>query len=124
MSIFDSIGGAPAVQAAVDGFYARVLADPALGPVFAGVDVDRLKGHQRAFMAAALGGPQLYAGRDMASAHAGLGITGAQFDAVVGHLVATLTALGVPDVTIGEIGAALLPLRADIVSAPAVEAAA
>ena len=33
----------------------------------------RQKAHLRAFVAAALGGPQLYAGRDMHSAHAGLG---------------------------------------------------
>ena len=30
MSIYDSIGGAPAVRAAVDDFYARVLADARL----------------------------------------------------------------------------------------------
>src|SRR5437762_642099 len=118
MTIFDSIGGVSAVRAAVDDFYARVLANPSLAPVFAGVDLDRLKTHQRAFMAAALGGPQLYAGRDMAAAHAALAITDAQFDAVVGHLVAALTALGVSQDTIGAIGAALLPLRADIVTAP------
>jgi hemoglobin len=124
MSIFDAIGGAPAVQAAVDDFYRRVIADPALAPVFSGVDLDRLKAHQRAFMAAALGGPQVYAGRDMGVAHAGLAITGAQFDSVVGHLVLTLTTLGVPDGTIADIGAALMPLRADIVTAPEIAAAA
>ena len=122
MTIFDAIGGAPAVQAAVDDFYVRVLADPALAPVFAGADMNRLKAHQRAFIAAAIGGPQLYTGRDMATAHAGLGITDAQFDAVVGHLVDTLTGLGVPDATITQIGATLTPLRTDIVAA-ATEAA-
>lgn len=115
MTIFDAIGGAPAVQAAVDDFYVRVLADPALAPVFVGADLNRLKAHQRAFIAAAVGGPQLYGGRDMATAHAGLGITDVQFDAVVGHLVDTLTGLGVPGDTIAQIGAALMPLRTDIV---------
>jgi hemoglobin len=43
-------------------------------------------------------------------------ITDADFDAVVGHLVDTLTGLGVPAETIGQIGAVLLPLRADIVT--------
>jgi hemoglobin len=119
MTIFDAIGGAPAVQAAVDDFYVRVLADPALAPVFGGADLNRLKAHQRAFIAAAVGGPQLYAGRDMATAHAGLGITDIQFDAVVAHLVDTLTGLGVPGDTITQIGAALTPLRTDIVVAEA-----
>lgn len=56
MSIYDSIGGAESVRAAVEQFYTRVLADPALGHFFAGVDIDRLKSHQRSFIAAALGG--------------------------------------------------------------------
>ncbi|SDI88369.1 hemoglobin [Frankineae bacterium MT45] len=120
LSIYDSIGGAPAVHATVDEFYRRVLADPTLEPVFAGSDLSRLKAHQRSFIAAAVGGPELYAGRDLGAAHAGLEISDADFDAVVAHLVDALTSLGVADSTIGEIGARLLPLRATIVTvAPA-----
>ena len=52
MSIYDSIGGAPAVRAAVDDFYERVLGDPRLAPFFTGTDMNRLKSHQRAFIAA------------------------------------------------------------------------
>ncbi|GAA0962538.1 group 1 truncated hemoglobin [Actinocorallia libanotica] len=117
MSIYDAIGGAAAVGAAVDDFYVRVLADPKLEGFFTGTDVARLKSHQRAFIAAALGGPELYKGRDLASSHAHLGIGDEHFDAVVAHLAATLASLGVPEETIGEIAAALAPLRADIVSA-------
>lgn len=117
MSIYDSIGGASAVRAAVDDFYARVLADPQLAPFFTRTDLNRLKAHQRAFIAAAIGGPEIFEGRDMASAHAGLGIADADFDAVVGHLVGTLAGLGVPEETIGQIGSALALLRSDIVTA-------
>ena len=123
MSIYDSIGGAAAVRAAVDDFYDRVLADPDLAPFFTQTDLQRLKAHQRSFIAAAIGGPEIFAGRDMATAHAGLGITDSQFDAVVGHLVDTLTGLGVPTDTIGQIGAALTPLRGSIVTAPAAQVA-
>ena len=41
MSIYDSIGGAAAVRAAVDDFYARVLADRRLAPFFARTDLER-----------------------------------------------------------------------------------
>lgn len=116
MSIYASIGGAPAVRAAVDDFYARVLADRRLAPFFADTDLDRLKAHQRAFIAAAIGGPEVFSGRDMASAHAGLGIADGDFDAVVGHLAGTLTGLGVPEDTISRIGGALAPLRDQIVT--------
>ena len=116
MSIYESIGGEPAVRAAVDDFYARVLADARLAPFFAGTDLQRLKAHQRVFIAAAIGGPEIFAGRKMASAHAGLDIGDSDFDAVVGHLVGTLTALGVREDTIGQIGGALAPLRGAIVT--------
>jgi hemoglobin len=48
MSIYDTIGGASAVRAAVDDFYARVLADARLAPFFAETELERLRAHQRA----------------------------------------------------------------------------
>jgi len=115
-SVFDQIGGKPAVSAAVDGLYERLLADPFLAPYFTGTDIGRLKRHMRAFMAVALGGADLYAGRDMRSAHAGLNVTHDDFDRVVAHLVDTLASLGVPIEQIEAIGAKLAPLRAQVVT--------
>jgi hemoglobin len=116
-SIFDAIGGAGSVAAATDVLYDRLLADPLLARHFVGVDLRSLKGHMRMFLAGALGGPDLYRGRDMRSAHAHLRITAADWDAVVGHLVATLQSLGLSDETIGDIAAKVLPLRDEIVTA-------
>ncbi len=70
----------------------------------------------RAFLALALGGPVVYSGRDMAAAHAHLSITDDTFDRVVDHVVATLASLGVPGETIAQIGAAVAPLREQIVT--------
>ncbi len=120
-SIYDSIGGRDAVAAAVDGLYARLLADDQLAPYFSHSDMRRQKAHMRAFLAIALGGPEIYRGRDMTAAHAHLTITDETFDRVVDHVVATLAALGVPGETIAEIGAAVAPLREQIVT-PAVAA--
>lgn len=119
-SIFDQIGGAEAVSAAVDDFYERVLGDPRLQKFFTRTDMAKLKAHQRSFLAAALGGPQQYRGRTMAEAHAGLGITSEEFAAVVEHLVNTLQALNVPDEIIGTIGSTLAPLEKEIVGSAAV----
>jgi hemoglobin len=116
MTIYDSIGGAPAVRAAVEDFYARVLADPRLAPVFTGADPHPLQANPRAFIAAAIGGPEILAGRVMAAAHAGLGIGDTHLVSLVGHLTDTLTGLGVPEDTIGQIGGALAPLRDQIVT--------
>jgi hemoglobin len=85
------------VHAAVDDFYKRVLGDPSLAPFFSGVD--------------------------MGTAHAGLGISDANFDSVVSHLVTPLTSLSVSDDIIGQIGAALSPLRSGIATAPVPEPA-
>lgn len=116
-TIFERIGGAPAVAAVVEIFYAKVLADADLAPYFTGVDVERLKGHQRLFVGQALGATKPYPGRALGVAHAGLGITAAAFGKVVGHLAASLAEAGVDDATIGQIAAALAPLEAEIVTA-------
>ncbi len=117
MSVFDQIGGPPAVTAAVDDFYRRLIADPELTPYFDGVDMNRLKGHQRSFIAAAIGGPEPYLGRSMRDSHAPLNIQPAHFDRVVGHLVETLNDLGVSGSIIEQIGAKLAPLRDEVVAA-------
>jgi len=117
VTIFEELGAENGIRAAVDDFYDRVTGDPELAPYFAEVDMVRLRRHQVAMLSAATGGPNTYEGRGMGPAHAGLGITGEHFDKVVGHLVATLQDRGVEDATIGQIGAALSPLKADIVTA-------
>ena len=115
-SLYERLGGVAGISAAVDDFYVRVTADPRLAGFFDGTDMATLRRHQMAMLSAATGGPNEYRGRIMAEGHAGRHITNEHFDAVVGHLVEALTALGVDPKTIDEVGAALLPLRADIVT--------
>jgi hemoglobin len=117
-SIYEQIGGREAVSAAVDIFYKRVLCDHVLRPYFAGTDMRWQKTHMRAFLAVALGGPELYRGRDLGAAHAGLGVTDEAFNRVVGHLVATLVQLDVPSELIDAIGEKIVPLRAVVVDEP------
>lgn len=98
-TLLDRLGGAPAIEAAVDEFYRRVLGDPLLAPMFEGVSITRVKAHQRRFLAQAFGGPAGYRGRDLGAAHRQLvqrhGLGERHFDAVLGHLADTLAALGV-----------------------------
>jgi hemoglobin len=116
VSIYESIGGGPALAAVVDDFYLRVLADPQLTGFFAGANMPTLKGRQVEFFAAALGGPDLYQGASMQKAHVGRGISQADFDKVAVHLTAALAAAGVPAETIEQIAQAITPLSGDIVS--------
>ena len=116
-TIYDLIGGAPAITAAVDEFYTRVLADEMLAPFFEQSDIERLKGHQRAFFTVALRGGGNYGGRTMRDAHLGRGITDGDFDRVAMHLTETLLALGVPETLVQQVIGGVAPLRGDIVEA-------
>jgi hemoglobin len=116
-TLHDRIGGGRVVRAAVDRFYDKVLTDPSLSSFFADTEIARLKRHQRAFFTAALGGPRAYQGKGMADAHAEFSITKRDFDAVVGHLAASLFELRVPIETICQIGERLASLETDIVTA-------
>ncbi|MBL1065405.1 group 1 truncated hemoglobin [Streptomyces sp. 7-21] len=118
-TLFEQLGGDDAVAAVVDSFYGKVLADESLQPYFDGVDLERLKTHQRRFIGQALGSTRPYSGRSMRKAHGHLGISDADFDRVVTHLAAALTEAGVDTDTIGVIADKLAPLRADIVTAGA-----
>ena len=95
-SVYEQIGGAAAVDAAVDIFYRKVLSDPLISDFFDDVDMDRQIGKQKAFLTVAFGGPNNYTGKDMREAHKHLKLKEEHFGAVAGHLQATLQELNVP----------------------------
>ena len=106
MALYDEIGCAPAVRAALDTFYPRVLADPKLLPFFEGVDITRLKKTQEGFFAMALGGPDIYTGRNLPEAHMrarARGINNDSFDHFLAVFKGVLVDLGLPDAKIGEL---------------------
>ena len=116
VSIYELMGGEPALAAVVDDFYGRVLGDPQLVPFFAGANMSKLKGRQVEFFAAALGGPDVYQGGSMRQVHLGRGISQANFDKVAFHLGDALAAAGVPAEVISRIAATVTPLASEIVS--------
>ena len=105
-SLFERLGGEPAVDAAVDLFYRKVLADDSISNYFDSSDMDAQRSKQKAFLTMAFGGPNSYTGQDLRVAHAHLvddGLNDAHFDAVAGHLSSTLKELGLPDDLVGEV---------------------
>ena len=115
-SLYVRVGGADAVAAAVDGLYERIVADRDLISNFDGVNMERLKAHQRAFIASALGGPERYQGRRLDDAHRRLDITPEAFAKVADHLVDTLVSLDVDPPVVGAVADADGSLRAQVVS--------
>lgn len=115
-SIYDRIGGHEAIEVVVEDFYVRVLADDQLSGFFTGTNMNRLRGKQVEFFAAALGGPEPYTGAPMKQVHQGRGITMYHFNLVAGHLSDALAAAGVPSATVTEIIGAIAPLAPEIAS--------
>ncbi|WP_051301176.1 group I truncated hemoglobin [Actinomadura rifamycini] len=116
MGIYESVGGEEGLTAVVDSLYERILADDVLAVFFVGTNLNKVKGRQVEFFGQALGGPMVYGGRTMKDVHRGLGIEREHFDRVAEHLVAALAEAGVPEGTIAEIAAVVLPLSDDIVA--------
>ena len=114
-SLYDRLGGQPAITAVVDDFVGNVAADARINRFFARTDIPRLKRLLVEQICQGTGGPCTYTGRDMKTAHAGMGITDAQFNALVEDLVKSLDKFKVPDKEKGELLGILGPMKPSIV---------
>jgi hemoglobin len=114
-TLYHRLGGKEAISAMVDGFVVQVATDSRVNSFFATTNVPNFKRLLVAQICEATGGPCTYTGRDMATVHQGLGITDADFNAVVEDLVVTLDTFKVPAQEKNELLALLAPMRKDIV---------
>lgn len=118
-SIYHQIGGKPAIDAAVEAFYVKVLADKRVNHYFEDVSMEKQKRKQKAFLSAAFGSPVKWEGKDMRKAHADLpGLNDSHFDAIAGHLKTTLTELKVKPELIDKIMAIAESTRNDVLNRP------
>ncbi len=108
-TLFEKLGGAAAVDLAVDKFYERVLQDDRIKHFFTDVDMVKQRAHQKAFLTYAFGGTDQYDGRYMREAHKELvekhGLNSEHFDAVAEDLMATLKEMGVSQELLLEVAA-------------------
>jgi hemoglobin len=114
-SLYDRLGGQPAITAVVDDFVGNVAADGRINGFFARTDIPRLKRLLVEQICSATGGPCTYTGRSMPAAHKGMNITDAQFGALVEDLQKTLNKFKVPEKEQGELLGALGSLKPQIV---------
>jgi hemoglobin len=120
-SLYKRLGGYDALAAVTDDFLGRLAADPGFSRFFVGHSADsikRIRQHIVEELCSATGGPCAYVGRDMKTAHAGLGITDKDWDASVRLLVATLDKFSVPAKEKDEVLATVSTLKKDIVEKP------
>lgn len=114
-SLYDRLGGEAALAAVVEEFTARVGADVRVNKFFAKTDMARFKKMLVQQLGQATGGPQKYEGGDMKLVHKDMGVSDANFDAIVDSLVGALNKFKVPAVEQKELLSILGPMRADIV---------
>jgi len=120
-TLFERIGGTPAVKATVIKMYEKILADALLAPFFENSDVESLRLSQSAFVTYAFGGPHHYAGKSLRIAHKGAvanGLTDTHFDRVAMHLKSAMEELNVPATLIDEAMAIVGSTRADVLNKP------
>jgi hemoglobin len=114
-SLYDRLGGKPAIRAVVDDFVGNVAVDKRINKFFAKTNIPRLKARLVDQICQGSGGPCKYTGKSMKAAHRGMGVSGMDFGALVEDLQITLKKFNVPAKEQGELLAILGPMRKDIV---------
>jgi len=115
-TLYDRLGGKPAITAVVDDFVGNVAGDSRINQRFATADIPRLKRMLVDQVCQASGGPCTYTGASMKDAHRGMKITDAEFNALVEDLVKSLDKFKVGPQEKNDLLAALGGLKPDIVS--------
>jgi hemoglobin len=127
-SLYERLGGLPAVSAVVDQFIANVVAETmtsnsklkrTFDPLVQSGNsyrVTSLRNHLIDQIGQAAGGPLVYKGLSMPAAHKGMNITEVEFNALVAELGKAMTSKGVPTAQQTEVVNILAPLKSSIVA--------
>ena len=118
-TLYEQLGGAPAVDAAVDVFYRKVLSDDRVSHFFDDVEMDRQIAKQKSFLTMVFGGPVAYTGKDMLAAHTHLvarGLNASHVDAVSELLGESLREVGAPESLIAQVASIAESARADVLN--------
>ena len=122
-SLYDRLGKKKAIAAVVDEFVGRVAADNRINKFFGATASDparlkKFKGNLVDQICEASGGPCKYKGKDMKTAHMGMGVSGADFTALVEDLSGALDKFNVGAHEKDQLLGALAPMKAQIVEKP------
>jgi|HubBroStandDraft_6_1064221.scaffolds.fasta_scaffold30494_2 hemoglobin len=117
-SLFVSLGGEPAIKAVVKDFVEEEVAkDDRINAFFKNADIPGLEQKLYEQICNASGGGCTYTGKDMKTAHAGMNIKEADFNALVEDLVKSFKKFNVKDADQQALLGVLGPMKSDIVTA-------
>jgi hemoglobin len=114
-TLYHRLGGLSTIRKVVDDFVLRLRSDPRVSHFFENSNVPLIREQLTQLFCEVAGGPCTYLGADMKTAHAGMGLRHADFDAVAEDLGASLDAAKVPEREKKELLAILGKMRTDIV---------
>jgi hemoglobin len=119
-SLYHKLGGKAAIDAAVEAFYVKVLADDRIKHFFEDINMNKQRRKQKEFLSAALGGPIPWTGKDLRKAHANLpGLNETHFNAVAENLQKTLEELKVKKDLIDQVMAIAASTKSSVLNRPA-----
>jgi hemoglobin len=114
-TLHERLGGVRAIYVIVDDFVGRVTTDTRINRFFKDTNLPLIREQLTQLVCQASGGPCTYLGADMKTAHSGMGISNADFDAVSEDLTASLDKFNVAPREKSELLAILARMRSDIV---------
>ena len=115
-AVYQALGQRAGIVNLMDDFVARLVADPRIAGKFKDSNLKNLKAQLSDQICQVSGGPCVYEGSDMKSAHEELGITMADFNALVEDLQLSMEAKGIPFRVQNRLLARLAPMHRDIIT--------
>ncbi len=115
-SLYSRLGGAEGIRQIVDDVITAHLNNPVVSERFRKAsDIGRLKTKAWEFFCAGAGGPETYTGKDMISAHKGMNITEAEYEAVTEDILSALEKNRIDDATARDVTEILSSLRNQVI---------
>ena len=117
-TLYARLGGYDAIAAVADNLLPRLMSDARLGRFWAHRGEDGIRREKQLlidFLCHSAGGPLLYTGRDMKTAHKGMQISEDDWSVFLGHVHATLDEFRVPGAEKEAVIGFIQSLKADVV---------
>jgi hemoglobin len=114
--LYQAFGEQAGIRSLMDDFVLRLRADARIGEQFKETNLDNLAKQLSDQLCQLSGGPCVYKGADMKTAHADMDVTRAHFNALVELLQQTMAARGIPFQRQNQMLALLAPMYRDMVT--------
>lgn len=115
-ALYMQLGQKAGLVELMDVFLPKLIADPRLAGRFNAARADYLKGQLVDQICMVSGGPCKYSGADMKTAHMGMEIKKAEFNALVEDLQASMDAKNIPFTTQNALLARLASMHRDVIT--------